>query len=200
MPMSKRVATVATTAAAADEEGSGGKRPKPSDGEGLNEAPATATAGAGGKKLNKTDLKWLDAYHRLVAYKEEHGHTHVSLSDNNYIPGPCDNSKRGQTPLDRDRHSLAKWCSRQREAKKNGKLRADREKLLADIDFYFNSHDYVWDQHYDAIVSIMKKAGHDKVDISFLQSRTYGAHKMLMDAIKRAKQESAATGEHAPGP
>ena len=128
-----------------------------------NAAPSSASASAAAqpkahkkkneakpasKKLNKTDQKWMDNYERLKQYKAEHGHTYVSTEDAAvYYPfaneGGC--TRRGALVGDRDVFSLVKWCERQRSAKKNGKLREDREQLLNDIDFYFNTNDYVWD-------------------------------------------------------
>lgn len=118
------------------------------------------------KLLNKTDQKWMDNYERLKQYKADHGHTYVSKEDADiYYPfanqGCC--TRRGAVVGDRDIFSLAKWCERQRSAKKNGKLREDREQLLDDIDFYFNPNDYVWDMKYEAIKEIKDRVGH--VDI-----------------------------------
>ena len=64
----------------------------------------------------------------------------------------------------------------QKFAKKNGKLREDREKLLNEIDFYWNSNDYEWDMHYDDIVEIRKECGH--ADIPSLKSQQNESNKV----------------------
>ena len=122
------------------------------------------------KKLGKAEQKWMDNYERLKKFKEDHGHTYVSLADEHFHPGPFQRSgnswfesTRGRTPKDRYYHAFAKWVSRQRAEKMSGKLRADREKLLTDIDFYFNTKDYFWDIKFNEICEIKKKVGH--VDI-----------------------------------
>ena len=121
------------------------------------------------KKLGKAEQKWADNYERLKKFKKDHGHTYVSLGDEHFHPGPFQNSifnngcTRGRMPIDDDYHSFAKWVSRQRAEKKSGKLRADREKLLTDIDFYFNTNDYVWDIKFNEICELKEEVGH--VDI-----------------------------------
>eukprot|EP00581_Thalassiosira_minuscula_P014710 CAMPEP_0183719358 /NCGR_PEP_ID=MMETSP0737-20130205/12337_1 /TAXON_ID=385413 /ORGANISM="Thalassiosira miniscula, Strain CCMP1093" /LENGTH=502 /DNA_ID=CAMNT_0025949075 /DNA_START=12 /DNA_END=1520 /DNA_ORIENTATION=+ len=136
------------------------------------------------KKLNKTDQKWMDMYNRLKEFKTEHGHTHVSETDEDFFSpfaneysylggGRC---KRGRIPNDPDRHALVKWISRQRSGKKSGTIRADREKLLDDIDFYWNPNDLEWDQYYEHIQEIMKEEGHDTADIPSLRSHVNEAN------------------------
>ena len=141
-----------------------------------NPTPAAANkakVGAAKKnnKLNKNDQKWMDSYQHLLDYKSKHGHTYIPLNAGDFLPGPIEDEgyTRGRIYLDKKLHSLAKWCARQRQAKKSGNLRADREKLLNDIDFYFCNEDYFWDKYYDDIVEIKKEVGH--VDIPSLRSQ-----------------------------
>lgn len=66
----------------------------------------------------KKDLQWIENYNILKSLFEEKGHCIVKKKN-------CDKS-------------LYAWICIQRMNKKDGTLRADREKLLTEIDFYFN--------------------------------------------------------------
>lgn len=79
------------------------------------------------KKLNDIGFIWLPDEHiweimfeKLVAYKKTHGTCH--------IPGKY-----------KEDSQLKNWVATQRRFKKQGRIRADREKRLDEIGFVWNS-------------------------------------------------------------
>lgn len=178
-----------------------------------NAAPSSASASAAAqpkahkknneakpasKKLNKTDQKWMENYERLKQYKAEHGHTYVSPEDADiYYPFENEGTRKGAVVKDRDFYTFAKWVERQRRTKKNGKLRKDREKLLEEIDFYFNSGDYAWDMTLDEIKAIKEKVGH--IDIPSTRPQLTDANKIYEPFMTWAEEQRVQYAMHQEG-
>ena len=87
--------------------------------------------------VNTTDT-WKEHYGRLIAYKEEFGHTLV----------PWD------YPI------LGDWVGNQRTEYKRGKLSQERIQLLEEIGFTFDLYEYKWDDRLRELIAFKKQYGH----------------------------------------
>lgn len=83
-----------------------------------------------GFSWNTLELRWDKAYALLKEYKEEHG---VTIVPYNYTI---------------DGVNLYSWCKKQRLNYGKNKLRKDREKLLKELGFAFNTSEYNWEEKY----------------------------------------------------
>ncbi|KAL3914308.1 MAG: hypothetical protein SGILL_006155 [Bacillariaceae sp.] len=111
-----------------------------------------------GKAPSPTDRNWMENYEQLKEYKRENGHTYV------HIPSPRQRWDYDYYDFDyQENRRFANWVAKQRAAKRDGKIRKDREKLLDEIDFSWNIEDRAWDEKIDSILKIKEKVGH--VDI-----------------------------------
>jgi hypothetical protein len=110
---------------------------------------ATAT-GLPTEQVQKRKSKWQNCYLELLDYKKEHGNCNVPFAYAK-LPG------------------LAQWVKRQRyqyKIKVNGKhshLADDRQQLLEDAGFVWDTHDAAWDENYSKMVEFWGEHGHCNV-------------------------------------
>lgn len=90
--------------------------------------------------------QWEDYYNELVKFKAEHNHCNV----------PPSNTK------------LYRWCMKQRELKKHGRLTGKRYRLLQELGFPWNLLDYKWFRMYEKLKEFSKVNGHCNVSSRYI--------------------------------
>ncbi len=93
---------------------------------------------------DRWDAAWETHYQELVAFQEQHGRGYVPV-------------------LFPDNLQLGKWCAKQREAKRRGRLSADRITRLEALGFVWDPLDAVWAQRYQELVIFKGRHGHCEV-------------------------------------
>ncbi|MGP8215757.1 MAG: Helicase associated domain protein [Bacteroidia bacterium] len=98
------------------------------------------------------ELRWEQKFTLLKEYKKKHGHTNVSKPDN---------------------LGLAKWCTRQRQYRreKSGQLTRKRIKRLTDLGFAWHElrkeeNESRWEEKFEQLKQFRKKYGHCNVSHS----------------------------------
>ncbi len=84
---------------------------------------------------------WETWFARLLEFKEEHGHTLVSIGSPEDAP-------------------LARWVQTQRIAKRREKLDPERARRLSEIDFDWEPHDTKWAAHFEKLKRHHSANGH----------------------------------------
>jgi hypothetical protein len=87
------------------------------------------------------DEQWENMYERLKAYKAKYGDCNVS-------------SKYDDEP------SLFVWVNSQRNAYRENKIDAERQRKLDSIGFIWNMLEFQWEEMYQALLAYKKKNGH----------------------------------------
>ena len=145
-------------------EGDSGGSPNDDYGDFDNESAASASEADSSRRRRRTDsnnnnhMSWMDRYRQLLHFKREFGHCRVP---NRY----------------RANIQLAKWVKRQRyqyKLKQQGKhtpLTPEREQMLDDIDFIWNSYDTSWDVRYTQLIDYNRRHGHCKVPSNYPENQ-----------------------------
>jgi len=100
--------------------------------------------------------EWEQMFQALIAFKEEHGHCNVlQLHDSNV--------------------SLGRWCSLQRQYKRQGKLSPDRIERLESNGFNFDRRAAQWEEMFQALIAFKEEHGHCNVPAKYSVSPRLGA-------------------------
>ena len=89
--------------------------------------------------------QWDDRYAQRVRWKQIHGTCQVPKAE-----GP-----------------LGRWVARQRELRKKGRLSEDREALLQELDFTWNTNEAAWAARFQQLVDWKEAHGHTCVPIAY---------------------------------
>ncbi|MFN0079427.1 MAG: helicase associated domain-containing protein [Prosthecobacter sp.] len=107
---------------------------------------------------------WETRYAELCAYQAEHGHTNVTKSQN---------------------RTLGHWRDVQRDFRRKGMLKPDRIARLDTIGFEWEApgredrtrdewHQYLWDEHFQRLVTFKERFGHAHVPVQWSEDRQLG--------------------------
>ena len=108
---------------------------------------------------NDQSEKWTERFHDLIQYRAAHGHCNVphKLVEN---------------------QQLAQWVKRQRyqyklkhQYKKHSTLTDEREALLDNLGFIWDSHKVLWDERFEELMVFKAKVGHCRVPCNFRYNR-----------------------------
>lgn len=110
------------------------------------------------RDMSKQDNRWNTVYKQLLLYREEHGDMFVPAAYR------IVDEESGEQIL------LGRWVTHQRQMIKNGKMRADRRKLLDDIGFApqvdtygVSAHQQAWDRMFIKLLEYKRVHGHTRV-------------------------------------
>jgi hypothetical protein len=132
------------------------------------DADETCYTTSGAKQTYQYD-QWNERYSELVAYESEVGHCNVPYHWPSNPP-------------------LSQWVKRQRhqyKLKMEGKhsnLTDDREQVLADVGFIWDSRAANWDDRFEELYQFYQKEGHCKVT-----TKKYPKHQSLAVWLKRQR-------------
>ena len=108
---------------------------------------------------NDQSEKWTERYHDLIQYRAVNGHCNV--------PHKLESNQQ-----------LAQWVKRQRyqyklktQYKKHSTLTDEREALLNNLGFVWDSHKVLWDERFEELKVFKSKVGHCRVPCNFKYNR-----------------------------
>jgi len=111
--------------------------------------------------------KWQEMYEALLDYKRSHGNTNVPI---NYLGNP----------------ELAQWVSKQRTARKKGKLGQDRIDKLNNLGFHWDQLEAQWEEMFSLLLQYKERFGHCHVPRDWKENKQLGIWVATQRKAKKA--------------